>query len=97
MEWNEDRRLTLNAGLLVQHAGEFAGDESDLVAHASGGFVIMQHADDGFSREAERQQTTTRIERESFSTFNANERSEPAQLTGDVRRLALELHGILLG
>lgn len=57
----------------------------------------MQHADDGFSGEAERQQTTARIEREGFRAFNADKRSQTTQLTGDVRRLALELHGILLG
>ena len=82
---------------LAKHAGEFAGDESDLVTHASGGFVIVQYADDGVSWKAEGQQATAGVEREGFCTFDANERCQTAQLAGDVRSLPLEFSGIRLG
>ena len=82
---------------LAKHAGEFAGDESDLVTHAGGGFVIVQHTDDGISGKAEGQQTPPCVERESFRAFNADERCETAQLAGDVGRLTLEFSGIRLG
>lgn len=56
----------------------------------------MQHGHGRVVREAESEQATTRVQREGFGTFNADQWGEAAQLAGDFRSLALELAGIWL-
>lgn len=79
---------------LTEHAGEFARDEGDLVPQAVGGLDIVQHGDGGGAGEAESEKATTRIQREGFRTFDADERGKAAQLTGDVGSLTLELGSV---
>lgn len=79
---------------LAKESGELTGDESDLVAEAGAGFALMEDADGDFAGKAEGEKATTRIEREGFSAFDADERGEAFELAGDVWSLLLEGGGL---
>lgn len=86
--------MCANRAGLAEHAREFACNERDLVAQAGGRLVIVQHGHCGAAGEAEGEQAAARIQCEGFCSIDADQRRKSAQLTCDVRRLALEFSGV---
>lgn len=54
----------------------------------------MKHSDDGAAGETESEQAASGIQSEGLCAFDADERSERAQLLGNLGRLALEFGGV---